>query len=348
MINVNELLAKDLLPDAVVRFGIRQRLGSVLQQHRQSTTTGRRAALMRHVAELRASPVAIATAAANEQHYEVPTRFYQLCLGKHLKYSSGYWADDHTTLDESEAEMLRITCERAELADGQRILELGCGWGSLSLWMAAHYPNAQITSVSNSRTQKEFIDGEARKRGLGNLTIVTADMNEFQGVGGGLFDRCVSVEMFEHMKNYEELMRRIAAWLAPGGKLFVHIFTHRDCAYHYEVTSDDDWMAKYFFTGGQMPSDDLLLYFQGDLSIEGHWCVNGTHYSRTSEAWLQRMDSNKAEIMPLLRETYGADHAVKWWSYWRIFYMSCAELWGYRGGEEWLVSHYRFVKGARA
>jgi cyclopropane-fatty-acyl-phospholipid synthase len=210
--------------------------------------------------------------------------------------------------------------------------------------MAEHYPKARITSVSNSRTQKAHIDAEAARRGLTNLEIVTANMIHFEGVGDGEFDRCVSVEMFEHMKNYQVLMGRVARWLKPGGKLFVHIFTHREYAYHFEATSDEDWMAKYFFTGGQMPSDDLLLYFQDDLKIEDHWCVSGMHYSKTSEAWLSRMDQNKAEIMPLFRETYGADQAVKWWAYWRIFYMACAELWGYRDGEEWVVSHYRFVK----
>ena len=344
MLNVNDLLAKDLLPDAAIRFGIRQRLANTLRKNKQPNTEAQQAALMRHVAELKASPVAIATDEANEQHYEVPTRFYQLCLGKHLKYSSGYWPEPTTTFDESEAIMLGMTCERAELQDGQRILELGCGWGSLSLWMAEHYPKARITSVSNSRTQKAHIDAEAARRGLTNLEIVTANMIHFEGVGDGEFDRCVSVEMFEHMKNYQVLMGRIARWLKPGGKLFVHIFTHREYSYHFEATSDEDWMAKYFFTGGQMPSDDLLLYFQDDLKIEDHWCVSGMHYSKTSEAWLSRMDENKAEIMPLFRETYGADQAVKWWAYWRIFYMACAELWGYRDGEEWVVSHYRFVK----
>lgn len=344
MLNVNDLLAKDLLPDAAIRFGIRQRLANTLRKNKQPNTEAQQAALMRHVAELKASPVAIATDEANEQHYEVPTRFYQLCLGKHLKYSSGYWPEPTTTFDESEAIMLGMTCERAELQDGQRILELGCGWGSLSLWMAEHYPKARITSVSNSRTQKAHIDAEAARRGLTNLEIVTANMIHFEGVGDGEFDRCVSVEMFEHMKNYQVLMGRVARWLKPGGKLFVHIFTHREYAYHFEATSDEDWMAKYFFTGGQMPSDDLLLYFQDDLKIEDHWCVSGMHYSKTSEAWLSRMDENKAEIMPLFRETYGADQAVRWWAYWRIFYMACAELWGYRDGEEWVVSHYRFVK----
>lgn len=344
MLNLNDLLAKDLLPDAVIRFGIRQRLANVLKKNQQPDIESQRAALLRHVEGLKASPVAIATQEANEQHYEVPTRFYQLCLGPHLKYSSGYWPEPSTTFAESEAIMLRMTCERAQLADGQRILELGCGWGSLSLWMAEHYPNASITSVSNSRTQKQFIDSEAARRGLKNLTVITANMVEFPGVGDEVFDRCVSVEMFEHMKNYQELLRRVSTWLKPGGKLFVHIFTHRDYAYHFEVSSDNDWMAKYFFTGGQMPSDDLLLYFQDYLKIEDHWCVSGMHYSRTSEAWLAGMDANKTEIMALFRDTYGEDQAVKWWSYWRIFYMACAELWGYRNGEEWIVSHYRFVK----
>lgn len=344
MSTINTILAKNILPDTMIRMGIRQRLAETLRENKQPTAEAQRAALMRYVQDLKQMPVAIATDEANQQHYEVPTRFYQLVLGKHLKYSSGFWPDERTTFDESEAAMLQLTCERAELQDGQHILELGCGWGSLSLWMAEHYPTAQITSVSNSRTQKLFIDAEAEKRGLKNLTIITANMIHFEGVGEGVFDRCVSVEMFEHMKNYQELLRRVSTWLKPRGKLFVHIFTHREYAYHYEVRSEDDWMAKYFFTGGQMPSDDLLLYFQDDLKIEDHWCVSGQHYSKTSEAWLANMDAHKAEILPLFAETYGKDQVTKWWVWWRLFFLACAELWGYRGGEEWIVSHYRFIK----
>jgi cyclopropane-fatty-acyl-phospholipid synthase len=267
---------------------------------------------------------------------------YQLCLGRRLKYSSGLWDNSVTTLDEAEECMLALTCERAGLANGQQILELGCGWGSLSLWMAEHFPGARITAVSNSRTQKQHIDAMAAARGLTNLEIITQDMNVF--TIDRQFDRVVSVEMFEHMKNYQLLLRKVAGWLVPGGRLFVHIFTHRELAYHYEDKGPDDWMTRYFFAGGQMPSDDLLLYFQDDLRIENHWCVSGTHYQRTAEAWLENMDANKAEIWPLFEKTYGPDQARKWWVYWRVFYMACAELWGYDKGNQWHVSHYRFQK----
>ncbi|MGZ3753258.1 MAG: SAM-dependent methyltransferase, partial [Mucilaginibacter sp.] len=287
-------------------------------------------------------PIAVNTADANQQHYEVPTQFYQYCLGKNLKYSSGYWKDGVMDIDTSEDEMLALTCERAGLKDGQQVLELGCGWGSLSLYMAVKYPKSTFKVVSNSRTQKQFIDDQAKQRGITNLTVITADMNTFSI--DEQFDRIVSVEMFEHMRNYQLLMQKVASFLKPDGKVFIHIFTHKEYAYLFEVKDETDWMSKYFFTGGIMPSDDLLFYFSDHLTVEKHWHVSGTHYAKTSEAWLKNMDEHKAEIMPLFEETYGKKHAIKWWVYWRIFYMACAELWNYNQGNEWIVSHYLFHK----
>jgi len=343
MISLDDLLAKNLLPDAAIRIGIRNLLGKKLREETHENAIVRSEALSAFIDELKRSPIAIKTADANEQHYEVPTEFFRLVLGPRMKYSSGYWPSESTTFAESEEVMLALTCERAALTDGLDILELGCGWGSLTLWMAEKYPASRITGVSNSATQKLHIEAEATRRGLSNIRIVTADMNVFEA-GDSSFDRVVSVEMFEHMKNYQLLMAKIARWLRPGGKLFVHIFTHREFAYHFEGKDPSDWITRYFFEGGTMPSDDLLLYFQDDLAIEKHWRVSGTHYQRTSEAWLENMDAHEPTITPILERVYGKDQTAKWRAYWRVFFMSCAELWGYRGGNEWLVSHYRFAK----
>jgi len=338
------LLERDLLPDFLIRFGIRRLLAERLREEDKGDPEAQQAHFMRFVESLRESPVAIETEAANEQHYELPCEFFELVLGRHLKYSSCYFDPGVTALDEAEARMLALTCERARLADGDRILELGCGWGSLTLWMAEHYPNARITTVSNSRTQKQFIEARAAERGLANVEVLTRDANVLDFPPDRRFDRVVSVEMFEHMRNYQTLLGRIAGWLRPGGTLFVHIFTNVRYAYPFEVRDRSDWMARYFFTGVIMPSDHLLAYFQRDLRLAEHWRVSGTHYQKTAEAWLANMDRQRERVLPVLAATYGATEARRWWVYWRVFFMSCAELFGYDAGREWLVSHYLFER----
>jgi len=337
-----KLLERGLLPDVVLRQGMRGLLRQKLVDEAKDGIEAGQARLMKLIDHMYAAPIAVHTQEANEQHYELPTKFFEYCLGKYLKYSSCYFRHGNETLDQAEEDMLTITCERADLADGQHILELGCGWGSLSLFMAARFPNARITSVSNSKTQKIFIDEEAQRRGIKNLNVITCDMNTF--TINEKFDRIVSVEMFEHMRGWPKLLEKAASFLKGDGKLFIHIFTHRQFAYLYDAQDEGDFIGRYFFTGGIMPSDNLLLYFQEHFLLEDHWQVSGTHYARTSEYWLKNMDAHKSEIMPILKNTYGSKDAVKWWNYWRVFYLSCAELWGYKNGTEWIVSHYRFHK----
>jgi len=340
-----EWVERGRVPDGLVRAGIRRLLADRIRQETRGDCEQQRAALMAFIEELRRSPIAPVPAKPNEQHYELPPGFFERVLGTHLKYSSCCWNDATRTLDEAEAAMLGLTCERAGLCDGQQILELGCGWGSLSLWMAARYPRARITAVSNSRPQREFIESRCHERNIGNLEVRTADMNSFDL--DERFDRVVSVEMFEHMRNYEELLGRIASWLKPDGKLFVHIFCHREFAYPFEANGDDDWMGRYFFTGGIMPSENLLAHFQRDLLLERQWSVSGRHYGQTAEAWLGRLDRNRTEVMPYLREAYGGE-AERWFFRWRLFFMACAELFAYRGGEEWRVGHYLWGRGSKS
>ena len=336
---INTLLENDLIPDFLIRHRIRKLNQQRLQSEANRLQSGAKNEL---IDELKTMPVAIETQAANDQHYEVPPEFFIKCLGKHLKYSCCYWPEGTTNLDEAEARMLELTCKRAGLSDGQTILELGCGWGAISLWMAEHYPQAKILSVSNSTDQRKYIQNQASERGLKNLEVQTCDMNQFNT--DRTFDRVVSVEMFEHMKNYEELMERIGRWLKPEGRLFVHIFSHKKYAYHFETEGESNWMGKHFFTGGIMPSDDLLGYFNRHLEIDQQWQVNGLHYHKTAEAWLKNMHTHQREIQGIFADTYGADQVTKWWVYWRIFFMACSELWFTNRGKDWIVSHYLFRK----
>jgi cyclopropane-fatty-acyl-phospholipid synthase len=332
------------IPDGLLRLGIRRQCAQRLRDEcaADPAAAARRGAAL--VAELRRSPVAIHADAANRQHYELPPAFFARCLGPRLKYSSCFYPNGNETLAEAEEAMLALYGERAQLADGQDILELGCGWGSLTLWMAERYPDARITAVSNSAPQRRFIEQRCRERGFANVRVLTCDANRLE-LPAAAFDRCVSIEMFEHMRNYGVLLDRIGGWLRAGGKLFAHIFCHRTLLYPFETEGEGNWMGRHFFTGGLMPAADTLLWFQDALRIEERWLVDGTHYQRTANHWLQRQDAHRAELMPILREAYG-DAASLWFQRWRMFWMACAELFGYGHGREWMVAHYRFAKEA--
>jgi len=333
--NYEFLLDKNLAPDWLIRIGIRRLLAQRLKEESRRDPAA-------WLDQIRSSPVAIHTPKANTQHYEVPTDFFLKTLGPRRKYSCAWYETGNESLAQAEEAMLAITCDRAQLKDGDSILELGCGWGSLSLWMAQHYPNSNIIAVSNSRTQKAFIDAESARLGISNLEIRTADMIHFDP--GQTFNRIVSIEMFEHMRNYQELLRRVSTWLHPQGTLFVHIFTHRQFAYPFETGQNNDWMAQHFFSGGQMPSDSLLLQFQDHLKSVEHWRINGRHYAQTCEDWLRNMDAHEATIRPLFSKCYGKNEETKWIVRWRIFFLACAELFSYQKGTEWGVCHYLFQK----
>ena len=333
-----------LVPDGVIRAGIRRLLRQRLAEIHAGDTEAASDRLEAFVAAMPRAPIALLPEKANEQHYEVPADFYALALGRHRKYSACYWPPHVQHLDAAEAEALAITCARAGLGNGMDILELGCGWGSLTLWMATHYPGSRITAVSNSASQREHILAEAARQGLGNVSVITRDMNTFDTEAR--FDRVVSVEMFEHMRNWRELFGRVHGWLRPGGQFFLHVFVHRAVPYAFDARDASDWMSAHFFSGGMMPSDDLALRFQDRLQLVQRWRWSGTHYAKTANAWLANVDARRDEVLAVLSATYGAHAAELWLQRWRIFFMACAELFGYDGGQQWWVSHYLFERPA--
>ena len=326
------------LPDRMTRAGINYLVGTRLR-----SLAGQADASAQFAHDMRAFAIAEHTDAANAQHYELPPRFFELTLGTRRKYSCCLYSTGNETLDQAEEIALAETLAHADLADGQRILELGCGWGSLSLFMAERLPGATIVAVSNSAPQRRHIEGEAQARGLTNLTVITADMNEF--VPEGRFDRVVSVEMFEHMANWQALLARVRGWLVPDGRLFVHVFTHRNQPYRFDTADRTDWIAKHFFTGGIMPSHGLIAQFPELFKVEADWRWSGTHYARTARDWLARFDAHRAEIDVVLGEVYGKD-ATLWRRRWRLFYLATEGLFGHTGGHEWGVSHYRLMPAA--
>ena len=324
---VIDLVERGLVPDVLTRAGIRSRCGSFAKALAADGVD-----IASFAAQLRTMPIALHTDAANEQHYELPPEFFVACLGDRRKYSCCEFGEGET-LSQAENRSLQTVVERAEISDGMDVLDFGCGWGSFTSFAADHFPGARITSVSNSKPQGDFI----RSLGYDNVTVHTADANDFNT--DQKFDRIVSIEALEHMRNYEELFARFSRWLKPGGKVFIHVFVHKDTPFFYDHEDPQDWMAKYFFTGGQMPAYNLFRQFDRDLEVAGQWAVSGTEYEKTSNEWLKNMDAQAAELRPLFDQTYGAD-AARWWNRWRLFYLSVAEFFGHDGGKEWFVGHY--------
>jgi cyclopropane-fatty-acyl-phospholipid synthase len=335
---VLDLVERGIVPQVLVRRGIRSLLHARLRAEERRQSDSRARALDGWAAEMRSAPVAPVPEKANEQHYEVPPEFFELVLGPQLKYSACWYDDRARSLAEAEEAMLGLTALRADLCDGQDVLELGCGWGSLTLWMAERFPRSQILAVSNSRPQRELILARARRRGLANVAVETCDMNTF--TTARRFDRVVSVEMFEHMRNWEALLARVALWMRPDARLFLHVFAHRSFAYPFEVRDESDWMSAHFFSGGMMPSADLLDHLRTPFELERRWLVPGTHYARTAEDWLANLERARPQALAALARVHGAD-APRWYQRWRLFFLACAELFAYRGGEEWLVAHQR-------
>lgn len=337
-----KLAHTNLFPNWLLRLIIRFALNASLAMEQHKLFEEQESIRLALIDKLKGSPIAVQTEVPNLQHYEVPSDFFQLVLGQRLKYSCCYWPPDVASLNEAEDAMLSLTCERAGILDGMQILDLGCGWGSFSIWVAQQYPHARITAFSNSRTQKQFIDAQCARLGITNIQTITADVADKSLPGQ--YDRVVSIEMFEHMRNYQHLLGKIASALKPEGKLFVHIFSNTHRASEFNAVDPNAWMARTFFTGGLMPSDDLLLHFQDDLALENHWRLSGIHYEQTLNAWFKNLINNKTAVLPILEQTYGHAHRRIWWVNWKLFFLGCSETWRLNRGNEYIVSHYLFSK----
>lgn len=332
-----DAIARGEVSDNAIRKVLRFGVTAELRQLHEGGPAGQAARQEWLIQSLMQEPIAVATDEANRQHYEIPPEFFRLVLGKRMKYSCALWCEDVTGLDAAEEAMLDAVCKRAGLKDGQRVLDLGCGWGALSLFIAERYPSCRVLALSNSQAQKAYIDELAVSSGIQNLLVETANIAGWETAQR--FDRILSIEMFEHMRNYEALLAKLAGWLAPEGRLFVHVFSHRSHAYKFEGS----WLAERFFTGGLMPSDDLLLHFQRDVRLLNRWRLDGTHYQKTCEAWLKRLDVNRERALASLAGACADAPPLRLLTEFRLFFMTCAEAFGYAQGREWGISHYLFA-----
>ena len=338
----DSVLASGLVPDRLLRRVILSRVKGLERNFDRLTPEEQAAREAAVVAEFESGAIAVNADDANRQHYDLPPEFFESVLGPRRKYSCCYWGGGIAGLAQAEEAMLELTAERTGLGDGQDILDLGCGWGSLSLWAAERYPHSHVLAMSNSHTQRRFIEELREEKGLGNLEVVTAEVGEF--APQRRFDRVVSIEMFEHVRNHRALMQRVAGWLRPEGRLFVHVFCHRRHLYAFEPDAGGGWMTRHFFSGGIMPSSDYLPRYQDDLNLLDRWEVNGRHYALTLRSWLENLDRHRNEVLPLLAATYGHDRARLWFAYWRIFFMACEETFALDSGRAYFVAHYLFSK----